>query len=501
MRNLLRFHPEQTAFAFAAAMCAGAVSAATGPSTMTEPYLVPVADGVEITTILTVGDEIGGYRMVGVPDGLGAFDSGNGSITVLMNHELSGTRGIPRAHGALAAFVSQWSIDPSTLAVNSGADMIAAPGDIYTWQGPDGEWAGGATVFNRLCSADLPAVTAFHTDGEGYDGLIFMNGEEAADEGRAFAWFATGDAAGEAWELPALGKMAWENSIASPYPQKLTLVMGMDDDGREDSQLYMYLGAKKSAAEFPDATPVQLAGLHGGELYGLRVVGTGGIQNETREEAFGGPNGVGNGRFLMLKLGDVTNKTGAQIEDQSEAMRVSGFRRLEDGHWDPEDPRKFYFTTTDDNLSDGGTSRLWRLTFRNIERPDKGGRIELLLDGTEGYDMLDNMTVAPTNGKIYLQEDPGGDPRLAAVWEYDPSTDELKKLAEFDPEMFSEQAPTQPGFLTENEESSGIIDVTDLVACPQDKVCLLLDAQVHTSAGDDELVEPGQLLLMSVPSS
>ena len=39
--------------------------------------------------------------MVGIPDGLGAFDNGDGTFTVLMNHELGNTQGVrarPRIH-------------------------------------------------------------------------------------------------------------------------------------------------------------------------------------------------------------------------------------------------------------------------------------------------------------------------------------------------------------------------------------------------------------------
>jgi len=32
-----------------------------GPSTTTEPYMIPSVDGVNITSILTVGDSVGGY--------------------------------------------------------------------------------------------------------------------------------------------------------------------------------------------------------------------------------------------------------------------------------------------------------------------------------------------------------------------------------------------------------------------------------------------------------
>ena len=63
-----------------------------GTQSETSPYLVPVANGVEFETILTTGDNVGGYTMAGTPDGLGAFDNGDGTFTVLMNHEFSSTR-------------------------------------------------------------------------------------------------------------------------------------------------------------------------------------------------------------------------------------------------------------------------------------------------------------------------------------------------------------------------------------------------------------------------
>ncbi len=88
------------------------------------PYVVPVNAAVSTQSILTVGDSIDGYRMVGIPDGLGAFDNGDGTFTLLMNHELGNTQGIPRAHGGTGAFVSRWIIDKATLTVLSGHDQI-----------------------------------------------------------------------------------------------------------------------------------------------------------------------------------------------------------------------------------------------------------------------------------------------------------------------------------------------------------------------------------------
>src|SRR6185295_10676756 len=79
-----------------AAMTLGAASAETtivgnqGPSSSATPYLVPVAPTV---SILTVGDSVNPkldgvtpYKMVGIPDGLGAFDNGDGTFQLSMNH-------------------------------------------------------------------------------------------------------------------------------------------------------------------------------------------------------------------------------------------------------------------------------------------------------------------------------------------------------------------------------------------------------------------------------
>src|SRR5437667_8009223 len=70
----------------------------TGPSSSESPYLVRTEPGVVTVSILTVGDAVNykadgitPYRMVGIPDGLGAFDNGDGTFTLLMNHELAGS--------------------------------------------------------------------------------------------------------------------------------------------------------------------------------------------------------------------------------------------------------------------------------------------------------------------------------------------------------------------------------------------------------------------------
>ena len=63
---------------------------------------------------------------------------------------------------------------------------------------------------------------------------------------------------------------------------------------------------------------------------------------------------------------------------------------------------------------------------------------------------------------------------------------------------------TSPAFLTQDEENSGIIEVTDLVKnapwFEPSKRYYLGVLQVHTKSKDPELVEDGQLYLLSGPS-
>jgi hypothetical protein len=59
----------------------------TGPSSSDAPYLVRQVPGVTVASVLSAGDAVGGYRMAGT------FDNGDGTFTVLMNHEFPATAG------------------------------------------------------------------------------------------------------------------------------------------------------------------------------------------------------------------------------------------------------------------------------------------------------------------------------------------------------------------------------------------------------------------------
>ena len=99
---------------------------ARGPSTQIDPYLVASQPNVRFTSIIASGEALpgGGGLFGGIPDGIGAYDNGNGTITVLVNHELSGTVGVPRDHGGTGAYIDRLVIDKATLAVVSADDAI-----------------------------------------------------------------------------------------------------------------------------------------------------------------------------------------------------------------------------------------------------------------------------------------------------------------------------------------------------------------------------------------
>ena len=250
--------------------------AAIGPSSSQTPYLNGVAAGVEFTSILTVGDEVKKkhkgnetYRMVGITDGLGAYDNHDGTITVLMNHELRNTLGVPRAHGGIGAFVSNWQIRKSDLKVLKGEDLIQK---VMLWDPATESYVDGSgTAFNRFCAAELAPRGAFFNKetGKGFsEGRIFMNGEEN-DGGRAFAHVAAGRQQGTSYELPKMGKAAWENAVASPFAQDKTIVAGLDDGNLNASKVYFYVGEKME-----DGSPVDMAGLTNGMSYEMAMTVT-----------------------------------------------------------------------------------------------------------------------------------------------------------------------------------------------------------------------------------
>jgi len=161
------------------------------------------------------------------------------------------------------------------------------------------------------------------------------------------------------------------------------------------------------------------AGLTNGSFYGLKVsVADQPVAEESNEFGLGTATSgfVGSGRFSLHNFGDVSSMDALAIETASIAAGVTRFQRPEDGAWDPRNRNRddFYFVTT---ASLTLNCRLWRLRFDDIEDPERGGTIEILLRGDEGHKMLDNVTIDRL-GRILMDEDPGNSARISKVWLY-----------------------------------------------------------------------------------
>ena len=516
----------------ATALPAGAATA-TGPSTTTRPYLLPVAPGVSLTSLLTVNDAGAagnGYEMVGIPDGLGAYETASGTV-VLMNHELRESAGVTRAHGQKGAFVSKLTIDDDDKVV-AGEDFIKTV-SYYRYldrayggspQAPAGVPLPAAAVPAASATATTPAraavaaVPAFHTAafgrfcsgylsepgqlkvgkrGPGYAGQLYFANEEVGDEGRVFAVTPRG----LAYQLPRLGLFSWENTIVAPTRTAATVVLGNEDSAV--GELRVYAGRKQFTG-----SPVERAGLTNGRNHVVKVPGA------TTDTAFRAAYGK-----KAVPFGLVDNEwdqSGAKQNAEAVAEGALALNRIEDGAFDPDNRNDYYFVTTEGGdakpaatgTRDGGG--LWRLRFKDVERPQLGGSLQLVLDGSESWgegeplaNKPDNMTI-DDEGNLLIQEDAGGNDHLSRVLSYRIDDGARGVVARFDAKLFGATRPagTTPDTraeLTTDEESSGIIQVAD--------GSYLLDAQVHTSKGlrpgtgrgtVEEYVELGQLLRMTV---
>jgi hypothetical protein len=422
------------------------------------------------------------------------------------------------AHGAKGAFVSKWVINKSDLSVVSGQDLIH---QVNVWDstanGGTGGWvpaSGSANTLVRLCSADLAPSSAFYNSatGNGFNGHLFMDGEETSG-GRPFAHVVD---TGQSFELtPWLGTMAFENSVANPGTGDKTTVGETDDTSPtlnssgqviSGGQVYFYNGTKTNTGN-----EVQKAGLTGGKLYGIKVLG-GVPQNEAAKHDWS----VGD-QFDFQAV-DVSAHAGVlgtgsnTLEGDSQASGVTNFQRPEDGSWDPDHPSDFYFVTTSNfgpnsaGTLDGHT-RLWRLHFNDPADPSQGGKIKLLVSGpvgtpdspsstgtqsatSQGPQMFDNITV--NDGQVILLEDVGNQAYRGGVWVYDIASGSLAKIAIADPDVFT-PGPSPP-FVTKDEEASGVIPAPFLGAG-----AYLLDEQVHKPSSDPELVEGGQYMELHIP--
>ncbi|MEY4810623.1 MAG: hypothetical protein RI986_961 [Planctomycetota bacterium] len=450
-------------------------SVRTGPNSSATPFVRPNTGSPvrDVVSIITVGDTIGGYQMLGIPDGMGAFNNSDGSFTLTVAHEIAATvGGQARAHqpaGTVGgAFVSKWNITPGTFAITSAADAMTSL-DVTTGG------TGSLYQFQRFCSADLAAASAFYNPATGNGTLnhIFLAGEEGGVPGRMMAMDIE---TGVGTQLQAFDSLrgSWENGVARPFASESTVVVATSDGGT--NRVFMYVGTKQSTG-----TSVEKAGLKNGTGYGMQVkVNGSNVAAET--SAFGlatSGTPVYSGTFTF----------GAGSTDSG-----TTFLRPEDGAWDPANPADFYFVTT---ASMTTNSRLWRLRFSDVSNPLAGGTIEALLIGNEGQKMMDNMCVYNTPAgatMMILQEDPGNNLQNAKHHLYNVATDTLTTILECDPARFGNGTTAATAPFNQDEEVSGVIDARDQLGLGW----FLSNIQCHYSL-TAPLMENGQLYAFYCP--
>jgi hypothetical protein len=477
--------------ALASAATAGVVLR-TGPSSSATPYVIPTTGSpvLEVVSILTVGDTIGGYQFLGIPDGMGGWDQGDGTMRVFIDHEFTASAAVgQRAHQPAGvsggAFISDWTIStvagPDFLKVLSGRDAMLSCATTTNGTG------GSLYKFARFCSGDVPTVNALFnaSTGLGTQNRFFICGEESGTPGRMIA---TDLVTGVAYQMPAFDASSgsWENGLARPMESDTTVVIGTSDGGL--NRIFVYVGTKQAAG-----TPAERAGLMNGTSYGIQVrVNGADVTAEDRVNALGnattGP--VYSGTFTLAPGGTAA---GTQ------------FLRPEDGAWDPANPADFYVVNTDrmSTTSAGAPqthgSRLYRLRFTDVNNVLAGGTIEAVLDGTDVMEMGDNLCVFnDINGgtRVMLQEDPGNHPHSAKTLLYTVETDTLEVILQSDPSRFGQpgQAATAP--FTQDEENSGVYDASESLGCGW----FVGNMQAHYTVAAP-LIEGGQLYAFFAPEA
>ena len=460
-----------------------AISAA--PANAAAPvYVEAVATSATLTPFASAGDMVGTYLVPGIPDGLGAVKNGN-SLRIITNHEWSATNAVAAGRttaGGLVSgsFLSDMTYDLKTQKVTKAVDLFK---DVVWYDYTTGKYGqtpvapAGALVkdsygtlnhsylLNRFCSGSLAPAGSFFdkASGYGFSDAVFLAGEEGGDESRAFATNLTN---GQLVQLPALGLAAWENVIPAPTKGKTTVLMTNEDGSATDSQQWMYVGTKTKTG-----TWYEKAGFTNGKSYVVAAAAGAAVANDAEIRTKYGKN-----KPFAITFAEVNTKVNGKDQNIEANAKGIEFARVEDGHFDPKKPNDYYFVTTQSDSDplnkavaattpnpatptvsrDGGA--LWRIRFNDVSKPLSGATLELLLDGSESIYMSkpDNISV-DSLGNVLIQEDPGNNAHLARIVSYRISDGKVGTIAQFKAEYFTS---TGASFITQDEESSGIIDVT-----------------------------------------
>jgi Bacterial protein of unknown function (DUF839) len=486
-------------------------------ATSVKPYVEPVGGQYDVRPLFSADDKVpllGGapgqqYRMVGIPDGLGAHPNGDGTSTLYMNHELVFTAlsepvvGGPKNRGAI---VSQWILDEDgdPIAGRRAYDSIFAEDELLGPAPVVGNETEMPRQLARFCSGFLAGAR------HGFDRRIYLTNEEDATadtfDGKGGLSVAIFD--NELHTLPALGRSSKENSVVQPGRGTRTVIFPMEDGPATlDNQLYMYVG-KKDRSE--DASVLERNGLVDGRLYVFSSLDPA----RNNERTFTSGSLVGE----WVEIPDADEKTAAELEEASDAAGAMTFVRPEDAAFNPRNRHELFFDTTGSSSgADDGVNELGRLYSLRLHpgNPLKPATLTIVYNADKVVAAGGDIAISPDNldaSRQYLMinEDGTSDSRpvMAAkgrdgsIWRFDlvkgpvhavgvdPAT--ATRVVELNPPG-RDGIPVDPGVW----ETSGIIDASALFGAGT----WLSDVQAHPPTtpplGSTVTVEDGQLFLMT----
>jgi Bacterial protein of unknown function (DUF839) len=499
-----------------AALVVVTVAGTSLAATSVKPYVVPVGGAYQITPLFSADDKVPllgdasgqQYRMVGIPDGLGAHPNGDGTSTLFMNHELGYTAQSepvvdgPKNRGAI---VSQWLLDQDgdPIAGKRAYDRIFVENTLLGPAPVVGNEAQMPRQFARFCSGFLAGPS------NGFDRQIYLTNEESSGaetfDGRGGQSVAIFD--GELHTLPKLGRYPKENTNVQPGQGTRTVIFATEDGPATlDNQLYMYVGKKDRSA---GASVLARNGLDNGKLYVFRSLDP--ARNSERTFT----SGTVTGQWVQIPNAD--SLTDTQLEAASDAAGAMTFVRPEDGAFNPNNPNEFFFDTTGSSSgADDGVNELGRLySLRlNPDDPLEPARLSVVYNADTVVAAGGDIAINPDNIGVssrYLMINEDGNPegravmaakgRDGSIWRFDlvkgpawtvgVDASTATRVVQLNPPG-RDGVAVGPGVW----ETSGIIDASGLFGADS----WLSDVQAHppTAApgGSTVTVEDGQLFLL-----
>ena len=496
-------------------LAAVALAASVPAATTVKPYVVPVGGEYEIRALFSVDDKVpllGGalgqeYRMVGIPDGLGARPNGDGTSTLFMNHELNSSTvsepvvGGPANRGAI---VSQWILDADGDPIE-GRRAYDSVFQENTFVGPAPEVGNTTRALARFCSGFLAGPD------NGFDRWIYLTNEEEQTAANTFDGLGGQSVAifdNELHALPKLGRYSKENTVVQRHQGTRTVIFSFEDGPATlDNQLFMYVGRKDRSA---GGSVLARNGLDNGALYVFRSHDS--ARNSERTFTSGSVTGE------WVEIPNAGSITDAQLEAASDAVGAMTFIRPEDGAFNPNNRNEvFWVTTGSSSGADDGVNELGRLYSLRLHpgNPTGPATLSIVYNADTVIAAGGDIAISPDNidasgDYLMINEDGTTESRLVmaakgrdgSIWRFDlvkgpvhalgVDVSTAARVAQLDPPG-RDGVPVGPGVW----ETSGIIDASSLFGADT----WLSDVQAHPPTtppgGAAVTVEDGQLFLMS----